>query len=240
MRLTFLGTHALTETRSARHALNSALLVREGKTRVLVDCGSDWLGRITEIDPQAIVITHAHSDHADGLKEGAPCPVFATEKTWRSLQDYPIRERQIILPGVPIQIGDLTVEAVPLHHSERAPSIGCRISSAAGSIFYSSDVALLPDPRTSLRNVQLYIGDGSSYRVPLLRSGEDGPLGHASVATQLEWCANAKVTRTVFTHCGEELIGDQAIGFAEEIQVLGEKLGVETLIAWDGMELKLG
>ncbi len=239
MRLTFLGTRALTETSSHRHHFNSALLILEGKTRVLVDCGSDWLGRIKAIDPQTILITHAHSDHTGGLAEDAPCPVFATAKTWRSLQDYPIREKHIILPKIPIQIGDLTVEAVHLHHSERAPSVGCRISSAARSVFYSSDVALLPDPQKSLRNVQIYIGDGSSYRVPLLRSGEDGPLGHASVATQLEWCANAKVTRAVFTHCGEELIGDQASAFEEEIQVLGEKLGVETLIAWDGMELKL-
>jgi ribonuclease BN (tRNA processing enzyme) len=72
MKFTFLGTRALTEKGSSRHTLNSALLVQERKTRLLVDCGSDWLGRIKELAPKAIAITHAHTDHAGGLEEGAP------------------------------------------------------------------------------------------------------------------------------------------------------------------------
>ncbi len=29
--------------------------------------------------PAAIVVIHAHPDHAWGLRDGAPCPVWATE-----------------------------------------------------------------------------------------------------------------------------------------------------------------
>ena len=239
MRLTFLGTRALTEKCSVRHSLNSALLVHERKTRLLVDCGSDWRGRIQVIAPQAIAITHAHADHAGGLEGVIPCPVFATQETWQNLQGYPFREKHIIPPETPIPIGDLTLEAIPLHHSERSPSVGFRLTTTRTRIFYSSDVALLPDPHRALRNVQLYIGDGTSHRTPFLRTGKNGPLGHSSIESQLKWCNDEKIPRAIFTHCGEELISDQAVEIEKEIQTLGEELGVETLIAWDGMEMIL-
>jgi glyoxylase-like metal-dependent hydrolase (beta-lactamase superfamily II) len=36
----------------------------------MVDCGADWLNAINSVSPTAIVLTHAHSDHAFGLAKG--------------------------------------------------------------------------------------------------------------------------------------------------------------------------
>jgi metallo-beta-lactamase superfamily protein len=36
----------------------------------MVDCGLDWLDQIGSISPTAIVLTHAHPDHAAGLAGG--------------------------------------------------------------------------------------------------------------------------------------------------------------------------
>ena len=52
----------------------------------MIDCGQDWLGKFDRLQPDAIVLTHAHPDHAWGLKNGAPCPVHAPQKTWRTLK----------------------------------------------------------------------------------------------------------------------------------------------------------
>ena len=54
----------------------------------MVDCGEDWLGNLDGLHLHAIVITHAHPDHAFGLKEGAPCPVYATQITWEETDHY--------------------------------------------------------------------------------------------------------------------------------------------------------
>jgi glyoxylase-like metal-dependent hydrolase (beta-lactamase superfamily II) len=54
----------------------------------MVGCGQDWLGRVQHLNPKAIVITHAHPDHAWGLKEGAPCPVYATPEAWEDLERF--------------------------------------------------------------------------------------------------------------------------------------------------------
>jgi glyoxylase-like metal-dependent hydrolase (beta-lactamase superfamily II) len=62
----------------------------------MIDCGTDWLGRLDAVSPTAIVLTHAHLDHAAGLAEGAPCPVYATKQTWYLIDRFPIEDRHIL------------------------------------------------------------------------------------------------------------------------------------------------
>jgi phosphoribosyl 1,2-cyclic phosphodiesterase len=52
----------------------------------MIDCGLDWLGKFARLRSNAILLTHAHPDHAWGLRNGAPCLVYATQKTWRTLR----------------------------------------------------------------------------------------------------------------------------------------------------------
>src|ERR671923_2745656 len=78
MKLIFLGTRGEIEARSKRHRMHSSLLVTNGRSRVMIDCGRDWTSRVRRLAPDAIILTHAHPDRADGLKNGPPCPVFAT------------------------------------------------------------------------------------------------------------------------------------------------------------------
>lgn len=61
----------------------------------MIDCGANWAGRLDEISPHAIFVTHGHPDHAFGLKDGADCPVYATAETWETLSGFPIRQRGV-------------------------------------------------------------------------------------------------------------------------------------------------
>ena len=85
MKLSFLGTRGEIELRSPRHRLHSSLLVLYRRTPLVVDCGLDWLERLSALRARALLLTHAHPDHAGGLRRGAPWPVYATEETWRAL-----------------------------------------------------------------------------------------------------------------------------------------------------------
>lgn len=42
--LTFVGIRANISKQNQRHRRHSALLIRDADTRILVDCGADWLG----------------------------------------------------------------------------------------------------------------------------------------------------------------------------------------------------
>ncbi|NIQ94632.1 MAG: MBL fold metallo-hydrolase, partial [Desulfuromonadales bacterium] len=51
MKLTFLGTRGYIDESSCRHRRHSALLVKQGGQRLMIDCGLDWFGELPEIDP---------------------------------------------------------------------------------------------------------------------------------------------------------------------------------------------
>ncbi|HEU4726348.1 MAG TPA: MBL fold metallo-hydrolase [Kofleriaceae bacterium] len=67
LRLTFLGTRGGIRIRSRLHRRHSALLIEHGRTRLVIDRGDDWRGRLDDLDPSAALITHAHPDHAGGI-----------------------------------------------------------------------------------------------------------------------------------------------------------------------------
>jgi ribonuclease BN (tRNA processing enzyme) len=81
MKLTFLGTRGVIDARTRRHRMHSSLLVSYRDVSVMIDCGLDWLGKFERLHPAGIALTHAHPDHAWGLRDGAPCPVHAPQKT---------------------------------------------------------------------------------------------------------------------------------------------------------------
>ncbi len=130
MTLTFLGTRGEIEARTRRHRMHTSLLVSYRVAHVMIDCGLDWLGKFERLRPSAIVLTHAHPDHASGLRHGSPCPVHAPQKTWQTLQNCTIQDRHLIKERTPTKICGITFEAFPVEHSILAPAVGYRISAA--------------------------------------------------------------------------------------------------------------
>lgn len=234
MKLTFLGTRGEIEARTRLHRMHTCLMVNE---RVLVDCGADWLGKLKTLRPQAIILTHAHLDHAGGLKRGAPCPVYATAQTWNSLKRYPVRDRETIDPRRPVRIGVIEFEAFSVEHSLIAPAVGYRITAGGVAVFYVPDLVSIHERHEALSGVQLYIGDGASIIRPILRRRGEVVIGHASVRDQLDWCRDEGISQAVITHCGSQIVKADARAVATQIQALGLERGVRVVIAHDGMEL---
>jgi phosphoribosyl 1,2-cyclic phosphodiesterase len=235
--LTFLGTRGEIDARSRLHERHSALLVRRGRTRVMVDCGADWAGHIRRVRPTAIVLTHAHPDHARGLARGAPSPVYATRATWRALRRYPIRERRNVPLRRPLLIGGIRFEAFPVQHSLRAPAVGYRISACGSQLFYVPDLVAIRGCRRALSGISVYIGDGAVIRRSLVRMRRNTPIGHASILKQLSWCRSAGVPLVYFSHCGSEIVRGDARRLDQLVRDLGRKFDLDARIAHDGERL---
>ena len=239
MELTFLGTRGEIEIRSHRHRRHSALLVERVGDRIMIDCGADWLGRLHAIAPTAIVLTHAHADHAAGLVKGAPCPVYATAATWRLLSRLPIRERRKIPLCTAVRIGGVQFRAFSVQHSVRAPAVGYRVSAHGRCFFYVPDVAELPKASEVLRRIDIYIGDGATVRRSMVRRKDGALVGHAPIVRQLGWCAKAHVRCAVFTHCGSPIVRTSARVIDALVSEIGREYGVDVQIACDGDRLSL-
>jgi len=241
MKLTFLGTRGYIEPTSPRHRRHTSTMISHRGVKVMIDCGEDWLGRLSDLEPDAIVITHAHPDHALGLKHGSPCAVFAAAAAWEKINNFPIREefRKLLKPRKVEQIGGIMFEPFPVIHSLLAPTVGYRISAGKSAIFYVPDVFRIVHLAEAFSGIRLYVGDGATIARSLVRREKwTGRLmGHASIETQLGWCRKQGVKKMVVTHCGSAIVraGEDAV--KTKIKELARKYGVKIDVAQDGMEL---
>jgi phosphoribosyl 1,2-cyclic phosphodiesterase len=239
MKLTFLGTRGEIEARTRRHRMHTSLLVSYRGADVMIDCGLDWLGKFERLRPSAIVLTHAHPDHAWGLRDGAPCPVHAPEKTWQTLKTCGVKDRHVIKERTPTKVCGITFEAFPVEHSIRAPAVGYRLSAGRARIFYAPDLVFIHDRGAALKGVQIYIGDGATLTRSFIRKRGETLIGHAPVRTQLTWCQREGVPRAIITHCGSEIVTDDWRKLSVELRAMAAERDVEARIAHDGMKLKL-
>ena len=205
----------------------------------MIDCGADWLGRLRTVAPTAIVLTHAHPDHAAGLAKGAPCRVYAAETTLHLLHRYSIPDRRMMPLERSVSIGGMRFKAFPVQHSIRAPAVGYRVSAGDGSFFYLPDVAELPNASAVLRGIDIYIGDGATVKRSMVRKKSGTLIGHAPITAQLDWCETAGVRRAIFTHCGSGIVRGETRRLNASVRRLGCEHGVDARLACDGDRLSL-
>ena len=203
----------------------------------MIDCGADWLSRLKRIDPTAIVLTHAHGDHAFGLAHGAACPVYATAETLSLIARFPLAETRVVEPQRPFSVGTISIEAFRVAHSLRAPAVGYRIAAGRKAFFYVPDIAALLEPEEALSEVALYIGDGATLKRSMVRRRGRDLIGHATVNDQLAWCREQGVGRAIFTHCGRGIVRSESRAVAALIAKLGQEHGVDASVAHDGRRL---
>jgi ribonuclease BN (tRNA processing enzyme) len=240
MKLTFIGTRGYIKPRTERHHMHASCKITYRNTTLVIDQGEDWLGVPLGFRADAILISHAHPDHAWGLKKGAPAPVYASEDSWAVMKNFAIDDRRMAPDRVPIALKDITFEAFKVEHSTRAPAVGYRITAGRHSIFYAPDLVCIYDRAEALGGVDLYVGDGSTVDISFVRKRTDALIGHSPIRTELTWCKKEGVPAMIVTHCGAQIVGAEDEGAViKKIEEFANERGVNVVVAFDGMEVTL-
>jgi phosphoribosyl 1,2-cyclic phosphodiesterase len=237
MKITFLGTRGYIDVKSRRHKRHTSTLVEYKNFRLMIDCGIDWLNKVDAVNPDAILVTHAHPDHAWGLQNGAPCPVYATCESWEIMKRYPIQKKHVVQHRDQLNIGPFVIEAFFVIHSLRAPGVGYRVTAGTKTIFCVHDLIKIPEQQEALAGVQLYIGDGATIAYPLVRRKGNKLFGHTTIRAQIGWCKKEKVLRALFTHCGSQIVASDGRVVGAQVRRIGIESGVDARIAYDGMKI---
>ena len=179
-RITFLGTggawgvpeHGCTckiclEMLGKNERRMRTALLWDGREKLLIDCGPDIQRQMREnalTRPDAVLITHEHSDHYIGLDEMVsfrrclpkdayqPIPLYATRETFEAIElrfGYLIPsvfEKRVAVPGEPLSGLETVVVPFKTYHGEVARgSVGYVLEESGCRLCYTSDFSTLPE-----------------------------------------------------------------------------------------------
>jgi ribonuclease BN (tRNA processing enzyme) len=239
MKIRFLGTKGYIKPSSNLHRMHTSTLFSYKKKNLLIDFGESWkITDLKKISPNCIFLTHAHPDHAFGLKEGTNIPVYATKKTQAILKKYPLNWKTILI-NKPIKIGSFTIEAFTVVHSIHCPAVGYKISDGKKSVFYVPDVVWIKNKNRAL-DVDLYIGDGATLFRNMIRKSKttNEIFGHATIRQQLTWCKKHHIPKMIITHCGSDIVKQEKTA-KSLIRDYAKERNSSAIIAYDGMSYQL-
>ena len=218
-----------------------SILVEAGDVRVLVDTSPDLREQLLAAgvwDIDAIIYTHAHADHVNGIDDvrslnyhrqgaidayGDRCTLDTLiERFGYVFEPYagvPRFFRPCLTPRQidgPFHIGDLAVVPFEQDHG-RLTSLGLRFNKFA----YSTDVKNLSDDALStLAGVEVWIVDCLS---------ETPHPAHSHLAQTLEWIERVAPQRAVLSHMSHRL----------DYRSLKAKLPAAVEPAYDGMVIEI-
>ena len=240
-KLLFVGTRGEVEEYRRGHRYHSSMMViLDNGKRILIDYGEES-PPLEKLNPDAIVITHAHPDHCGGLEgKEITIPVYMTPFTDKLLdpEHYPMRDRRVIRCGREYDIYGLKVTPHRVYHSVKAPTVGLLLRVGDKKIWYCSDYLHLKDYTRILDGVDIWIGDGSSVSRDLIRVNERyrEPFGHSSLKTQIRQAERVGCKLFIVTHLGKEAIEDYT---DRELRKELETEKVKVIVARDGKEIDL-
>jgi len=131
----------------------NAILVESGQTRILIDAGFSAREicrrlELVGVAPEsidALLITHEHSDHIRGLgplSRRFRMPVYIHSNVVGVLADTGVPQQVCEFDeGCGFEIGELSVQPVPLTHDAQSP-VGFVVDSAAGKLGVATDLGI--------------------------------------------------------------------------------------------------
>lgn len=185
----------------------NALVVEQGTTRILVDCGfsarelEKRLARLTlsPADIDAIVVTHEHDDHCKGLSRFSrvhKLPVWLTPGTEVALASTELASTELYSPHEPFAIGDLELFPFPVPHDAREPAQFV-VGNGEHRLCVLSDIGYVtPHVRTMTNACDALIIE-SNHDLDMLASGPYPASLKARVAGRLGHLSNSDAASLV-------------------------------------------
>jgi ribonuclease BN (tRNA processing enzyme) len=223
----------------------SGYLLEHLGVRVVLDLGTGTASRLFGLlggrAPDAVVITHAHPDHASdlhalfrwlrfGIPGSDPLPVFAAAGVAELTAAMDPPDAAAVpgvldfrpLPAGPYSVGPLVLTSRELPHY--VPNAGVRVEGPGLSVAYTGDTG--PDPAVALlgRDVDLFVVDCTDRGVPGL---------NLSAREAGAFAASAGARRLLLTHFwpGADRSACRAAA--------AEQFPGEILVAEEGLEIAL-
>ena len=192
----------------------ASVALQTQSTLVIVDTGPDFrtqMNRENLEKPDAIILTHNHSDHINGIddlrivhrRHKQIIPVYAMDETYalfgqsvnymfETSEDGfypPVCERKTLTLLKPFTIGDITMLPFEQEHGS-IHSLGLRI----GNVAYSTDIKRIKDDALdALKGIETWVIDGAGNHA------RENPV-HCCIEEVVEMNERVGAARVILTH----------------------------------------
>jgi len=235
----FLGTRGYVEESSATHKYHTGIYFTYNNQSLLLDLGREQNESNRKIMADFYLLSHVHPDHVGSL--GFRTVVMSNDSIQRLDKNLGIDPKPFDYYKE-FDLGAFKILPIPVLHSIRAPMTAFRIKLGDFTIFSATDVLSITkkDREKYLKNIDLWIADGSSLLEDKVHESEEGSYGHKSLKNQLAWVKESGCKIVLVTHHGEESIkmGDDEL--KAQLKKLGDEFGLTLVLATDGMVYKWG
>ncbi|MDP4238031.1 MAG: MBL fold metallo-hydrolase [Bacteroidota bacterium] len=248
MKLLFLGTGTSTgvpqigcpcntcqSSDSKDKRLRASILITEGSTQLLIDCGPDLRQQLltNNIDSvSAILLTHEHYDHVGGLDDVRPLgemQLYAEKRVLSIIQrNMPYCFGDKKYPGVPaIHLHEIQEDAFFIEHigiqpirvmHAKLPILGFRV----GKVAYLTDIKTIEE--RSIEKLQ----DLDVLVMNALRLNNH--ISHLSLNEAIEIALRIGARQTYFTHMSHDIGLHKAVN---------EALPESMQLAYDGLQINI-
>ena len=195
----------------------NSCLIRSEHSQILIDCGSTKtylknafkeVGANVE-DCQAVLITHAHSDHISQIKMFREYPIFS----YCDLKD--IEQHHRIYPYQEFDIDDFHILVISLSH-DSPNTVGFVITCEDEKLVYITDTGYLPNrAKAYLENATYYIFESNHDMDMLMKSkrpvflkqrilGDTGHLNNEDASNHLCSLIGKNTEHVVLAHISDE------------------------------------
>ena len=195
--------------------LRSAIMVEDGKTRIVVDAGPDFRQQMLQhnVDSlDAILLTHEHADHIFGLDDirsfnwlrRSAMDVYCESRVQENLKNifnyvfaqnkYPGIPRMdlISVDSNPFNVGDIEVVPIRLYH-HKLPVYGFRF----GNFAYLTDFNTIEDPEfEKLTGIDLLV-------ICALR--KESHISHLNLKSALDIIEKLSLRKAYLTHMSHDI-----------------------------------
>lgn len=215
MRLTVLGCSA---AYPGPGGACSGYLVQEGRTNLLVDCGTGVLSNLQQVlaldQVDGIIISHLHADHffdlipyryalmrmahtkvrpALYLPPGGKKALLKTVSIFDRSPDFFSKYFNIeeYDPKAGIKVGKLSIDFAPVKHY--IPAYAMAISGKK-KLVYSADSGLCEELADIAQGADMFLCEATRC------ADDDGEWGHLLASDAVKLAKNAKVKKLILTH----------------------------------------
>jgi phosphoribosyl 1,2-cyclic phosphate phosphodiesterase len=237
---------------------------------VWIDTGPDFrqqFAAIAALRLDAVLLTHSHIDHLNGLDDisplrvarGGPVPAYASPQTWAAVEQRfgyligGVLQRRSALPGVQLLGLEAVVTPFAVEHGPTAPgALGFIFEFEAGGrvqkIVYSGDLYDVPCPDGRLLRPDLLVLECNWFNEP----AEMPPSSwHMSFQRGIRFIRALEPAQVVLVHMSHEdhikpprrLLGPAPVSHADwqgAVDAIVSRMGLPSvLVGHDGLEVAI-